>query len=131
MSDQSLTPFEQLGGFEKVQALVRTFYQRMQERPESQKILQMHPSNLDSSIEKLTLFLTGWLGGPPLYEERFGHPRLRARHLPFPIGKAERDQWILCMVEAFDELNVQEPLRSQLLHPLLNLANHMRNQEDE
>jgi len=131
MSKEDLTPFERLGGHESISNLVHAFYRQMQQRPDSKKILEMHPNNLESSIEKLILFLTGWLGGPDLYVERFGHPRLRARHLPFPIGKEERDQWIICMVEAFDELKISEPIRSELLHPLLNLANHMRNQGDE
>jgi hemoglobin len=123
--------YQRLGGEKTLSQLVDTFYRRMQERPESQNILEMHPQDLCSSIEKLRLFLTGWLGGPPLYEQRFGHPRLRARHLPFKIGKEERDQWIVCMVEAFDELQINEPLRSEILYPLLNLANHMRNQPEE
>lgn len=87
----------------------------------------MHPENLRGSEEKLFMFLSGWLGGPQLFVERFGHPRLRARHLPFAIGKSERDQWMLCMVQAFEDVGIEEPIRSELLHSLLNLADHMRN----
>lgn len=129
MSDQ--TPFEKLGGATQVRAICQKFYQVMQTLPEAQNILEMHPKNLQSSEEKLYLFLSGWLGGPRLYEEKYGHPRLRARHLPFSIGKEERNMWILCMVHAFDELKIPEPIRSEVLHPLLNLANHMRNREED
>lgn len=129
MSDQ--TPFEKVGGSEGVREISKKFYEIMGQLPEAKTVLEMHPKNLQSSQEKLSLFLSGWLGGPKLYEEQFGHPRLRARHLPFSIGKEERNQWILCMVHAFDELKIPEPIRSEILHPLLNLANHMRNREGE
>lgn len=128
MSDQ--TPFEQLGGEAGIRAISQRFYEIMQRLPEAKNILEMHPKNIQSSQEKLALFLIGWLGGPRLYEEKYGHPRLRARHLPFSIGKEERNMWILCMVHAFDELQIPEPIRSSVLHPLLNLADHMRNREE-
>lgn len=128
MSDQ--TPFEQLGGESGIRAISQRFYEIMQRLPEAKNILEMHPKNIQSSQEKLALFLIGWLGGPRLYEEKYGHPRLRARHLPFSIGKEERNMWILCMVHAFDELQIPEPIRSSVLHPLLNLADHMRNREE-
>lgn len=129
MSDQ--TPFEKLGGLDGVKAISKKFYEIMGRLPEAKTVLDMHPTQLETSEEKLYLFLSGWLGGPRLYEEQFGHPRLRARHLPFSIGKEERNQWILCMVHAFDELQIPEPIRSEVLHQLLNLANHMRNRAGE
>ena len=98
----SQTHFEQIGGEEKVRALVDRFYDLMATLPEAAGILALHPPDLTSSREKLFLFLVGWLGGPPLYVQRYGHPRLRARHLPFPIGESERDQWLLCMRQALD-----------------------------
>lgn len=122
--------YDMLGGEEKLRELVKRFYHHMHTRPESKTVRDMHPESLSGSEEKLFMFLSGWLGGPQLFEKQFGHPRLRARHLPFSIGKAERDQWMMCMVLAFDDLQVQEPLRSELLHALLNLADHMRNKEE-
>ena len=77
------------------------------------------------------MFLSGWLGGPQLFVEKYGHPRMRARHMPFKIGKSERDQWMICMVQAFEAEGIQDPLRSELLHALLRLADHMRNQEEQ
>ncbi|HEX7673182.1 MAG TPA: group II truncated hemoglobin [Bdellovibrio sp.] len=129
MSEQK-TPYEVLGGEEALRALVQKFYEIMDTMPEAQGIRKVHPENLRGSEEKLFMYLSGWLGGPNLFVERFGHPRLRARHFPFEIGKSERDQWMLCMVKAFDEMKVQEPLRSELLHSLLRLADHMRNKEE-
>lgn len=131
MSDKQPTPYEQLGGEEVLRQLTKRFYEIMHQMPEAQGVRQMHPENLRGSEEKLFMFLSGWLGGPNLFIERFGHPRLRMRHFPFKIGKSERDQWMLCMVQAFDDLKIQEPLRSELLHSLLNLADHMRNQPED
>lgn len=127
MSDTKKTAYEMLGGEEPLRKLVQRFYQVMDTLPEAQGIRAMHPQNLQSSEDKLFMFMSGWLGGPNLFVEKFGHPRLRARHLPFAIGKSERDQWMICMVHAFDDLQIQDPLRSDLLHVLLNLADHMRN----
>ncbi len=123
-------PYELLGGEPVLRRLTQRFYEIMDTLPEVQGIRQMHPENLRGSEEKLFMFLSGWLGGPNLFIERYGHPRLRMRHFPFKIGKSERDQWMLCMVQAFDELEIAEPLRSELLHSLLRLADHMRNLEE-
>lgn len=121
------TIYELIGGEATVRRLTQRFYEIMETLPEAQGVRQMHPENLRGSEEKLFMFLSGWLGGPQLFVERFGHPRLRARHLPFAIGKSERDQWMLCMVQAFEDVGIEEPIRSELLHSLLNLADHMRN----
>ena len=130
MSDTQKTPYELLGGETVLRQITKRFYEVMETMPEAQGIRKMHPENLRGSEEKLFMHLSGWLGGPPLFEERYGHPRLRMRHFPFHIGKSERDQWMLCMVKAFEDVGVQEPLRSELLHSLLRVADHMRNQEE-
>jgi len=127
MSEDKVTPYEMLGGEQVLKDIVRRFYQIMDAMPEAQGVRAMHPADLKTSEEKLFMFMSGWLGGPSLFIEKFGHPRLRARHLPFKIDKSERDQWMLCMVQAFEDSNVQEPLRSELLNALLSLADHMRN----
>lgn len=119
-----------LGGEAVIKNIADTFYDVMSTMPEAKELLAMHPKDLSPSKEKLFMFLSGWLGGPQLFENNFGHPRLRARHMPFKIGAKERDQWILCMTMAFDQLKIAEPIRSELLHALLNLANHMRNQPE-
>ncbi|MGZ3772628.1 MAG: group II truncated hemoglobin [Pseudobdellovibrionaceae bacterium] len=122
--------YELLGGEDFLKKLTKRFYEIMSTMPEAQGIRKMHPANIQSSEDKLFMFLSGWLGGPQLFVEKFGHPKLRARHLPFVIGKSERDQWMLCMVQTFEDLQVEEPIRSELLHALLNLADHMRNKEE-
>lgn len=124
------TPYDFIGGEETLKQLVKRFYEIMSTLPEAKSLREMHPQNIQSSEEKLFMFLSGWLGGPNLFQEKYGHPRLRARHLPFKIGKPERDQWMICMVQAFEDLKIEEPLRSELLHALLRLADHMRNQEE-
>ena len=90
-------------------------------------IRDLHPKDLSSAREKLYMFLSGWLGGPDLYIAEFGHPRLRARHLPFPIGTDERDQWLMCMKKALDELDIDAMFREQLMSSFIQTANHMMN----
>jgi hemoglobin len=99
--------------------------------PTVRGIRAMHPPDLKGSREKLYLFLTGWMGGPQLYVERHGHPRLRARHLPFPIGEDERDQWLRCMDRALEEQAMPEALREFLRERFHGVADHMRNQTSE
>jgi len=122
-----LTPYEQIGGEKAVKKLVDRFYDLMDEKEEVSEIRSMHAKTLRISREKLFLFLSGWLGGPDLYIQKYGHPMLRRRHLPFKIGQSESDQWMLCMNQALDE-QVEEPLRSQLKESFTNVANHMINQ---
>ena len=123
--------YERLGGEAGVRALVDRFYDLMDVLPEAYGIRKLHPADLATSREKLFLFLSGWLGGPPLYTERYGHPRLRARHLPFAIGVRERDQWLMCMRQAMTELQVEEDLQHGLMAALARTADHMRNRESE
>jgi hemoglobin len=126
--EQSL--YEILGAEKGLRALVERFYFHMAERAEARGVREMHPEDLSSSAEKLFMFLSGWSGGPQLFVEKFGHPRLRARHLPFSIGKAERDQWMMCMLLAIEDVGLVEPVKSHLLDAFLKLADHMRNQGD-
>ncbi|MBS0354105.1 MAG: group II truncated hemoglobin [Proteobacteria bacterium] len=130
MALEPLTPYTELGGEETIRRLVHRFYELMDTLPEAWDVRQMHPEDLSGSEEKLFKYLTGWLGGPPLYEQEFGHPRLRARHLPFAIANRERDQWLMCMETAFDECLPQGPLRDKLWTAILGLADHMRNRVD-
>jgi hemoglobin len=121
------TPFEQLGGEAAVRRLVDRFYDLM-DGPDVVELRALHARKLDHARDKLTWYLTGWLGGPQLYVERFGHPRLRARHLPFAIGQRERDQWMACMRQAMAEQLADEALRASLDASLDKLATHMINQ---
>lgn len=128
MTDQPLTPYQRIGGEAGVRRLVRRFYELMDTLPEAYGVRKLHPRDLAGSEDKLYLYLTGWLGGPQLYLEKFGHPRLRARHMPFTIGEAERDQWLLCMRQAMAETIADAGLRAALDKALADLADFMRNQ---
>ena len=131
MPSDEPTPFETLGGAEGVRALVDRFYDLMDELAEARTIRALHPPDLAESREKLYLFLSGWTGGPPLYLEKHGHPRLRARHLPFPIDTAARDAWILCMERALEEHpGLDGVFRQTLLGAFFQTADFMRNRED-
>lgn len=121
--------YETLGGEQTLRALVDRFYDVMDVAPEAAGIRALHPADLTESRNKLFWFLSGWSGGPPLYIERFGHPRLRARHLPFPIGEAERDQWLWCMNRAMEEVITDGLQRVQLSHAFAQIADFMRNRE--
>ena len=121
------TPFEGLGGEAPVRALVDPFYDLMDLEPGYAELRAPHGSTLDDARDKLFWFLCGWLGGPDHYQERFGHPRLRARHLPFAIGVKERDQWVACMDQAMGECATPEALRQRLRESFFKTADWMRN----
>lgn len=121
------TPYEWIGGEPKVHALVERFYDLMDLEPAYADLRAVHGATLDNARQRLFWFLSGWLGGPDHYIERFGHPRLRARHLPFPIGIRERDQWLACMEQAMVETEVPEPLRHRLNASFFQTADWMRN----
>lgn len=121
------TPFARLGGEAGVRSLVDRFYDLMDLEPAYAGIRRLHPSTLDGSRDKLFWFLCGWLGGPNHYIDRFGHPRLRARHLPYAIDVAERDQWMACMQQALREEQVDTALADKLAEAFSGTADWMRN----
>ncbi|MCU1444329.1 MAG: cyanoglobin, partial [Cryobacterium sp.] len=85
--------------------------------------------SLEGSRDKLFWFLSGWSGGPHHYIERFGHPRLRARHMPFSIASSERDQWLRCMALAMQDVGIAEPLQQRLMESFYQTADWMRNRQ--
>lgn len=128
MSEQAAaTSFEWLGGEPAVQALVERFYDLMELEPAYAAVRATHGPSLEQARCKLFWFLCGWLGGPDHYVQRFGHPRLRARHLPFSIGVRERDEWLACMDQAMRETGVDEALRVRLNQGFFQTADWMRN----
>lgn len=127
---QAHSSYELLGGEAGIKRLANRFYDHMETVAEVRDIRKMHQADMSMMREKLFLFLSGWLGGPSLYIEKYGHPRLRARHLPFPIGIKERNQWMLCMDKTLEEFDIGDTLRDELLGAFLQTADYMRNKED-
>jgi len=119
--------YELIGGADKLREMVDRFYDLMELEPEFAGVRAMHPTPLDSSRDKLFWFLSGWMGGPDLYISQFGHPRLRARHLPYAIASDERDQWLRCMAWAMQDVCIAEPLQQHLMQSFYQTADWMRN----
>lgn len=128
--EDEATPYETLGGDARVRELVDRFYDLMDLEPKYAVLRTMHGPDLATTRDKLYWYLSGWLGGPQLYMERFGHPMLRARHMPFSIGVAERDAWIGCMLQAMEETQVPDALRDGLERAFAQLADWMRNRAE-
>ena len=122
--------YERIGGEKKIRELVDRFYELMDSRDDSQPIRQMHAKDLRVSRDKLFMFLSGWLGGPQLYMEKYGHPRLRQRHMPFAIDSSARDQWMNCMIQAMEDVGIDEGLRKDLEAAFYKTADFMRNQAE-
>ena len=122
------SPFEWIGGEDRVRALVDRFYDLMDLEPGYAALRAVHGSTLEDARQKLFWFLCGWLGGPQHYTTQFGHPRLRARHMPFKVGILERDQWLACMDEAMGDTGVPQALRERLRDSFFQTADWMRNQ---
>ena len=116
------------GGTEKFRAVVETFDVILDSDPKAASIRALHPTDLTSSREILFMFLTGWAGGPQLYIERYGHPMLRARHMPFAVDESARDQWMYCMIKAMHQLSYEDELMKKLATQLYGVADFMRNQ---
>ena len=124
------TPYELIGGDTGVRELVNRFYDYMDSETGAAQVRNMHAKSLRGSREKLYLFLSGWLGGPDLYVQKYGHPMLRRRHFPFSIGKQERDQWMHCMRKAIGDMPIGDELKSHLERAFMATADHMRNRPE-
>ena len=124
------TPYELIGGEQKLREMVVRFYALMDAEPALAGIRKLHQPSLADATEKLFMFLSGWLGGPQLYAEKYGHPMLRARHLPFAIGKAERDQWMAGMSLAMEQVGIAPEVRESLEAAFFRTADWMRNRQE-
>ena len=125
MSEVSV--YDQLGGADAVKRLVQRFYVLMDTLPEVRHIRDMHPQDMARSEDSLFKFLSGWFGGPPLFEQERGHPRLRMRHAPFAISPQARDEWMLCMRQALREQVQDERLLAGLEQAFAGMADHLVN----
>ena len=122
------TLFEELGGEQTIRNLVERFYDVMDTDERAAGIRKMHSADLTEAREKLFMFLVGWTGGPQLYIERYGHPMLRKRHMPFAIDESARDQWMYCMIRAMHLQGMDDALMTKLAEQLYGVADFMRNQ---
>ena len=122
------TPFELLGGADAIRRLVDAFYPRVQADPD---LAPIFPADITPVRDKQYLFLTQFLGGPPLYSEQYGHPMLRARHLQHPVTPRRREAWLRCMVAAMDEVGISGDVRDFVYGRLVQVADHMVNRPDE
>lgn len=125
--DELNSLYDLIGGETKLRALVDRFYDIMDSSSEAGNIRAFHAKSLQQSREKLFMFLSGWSGGPTLYVEKYGHPRLRQRHMPFAIGEIERDQWLWCMNKALDESGLLPVEVEHLKKRFSEVADFMRN----
>ncbi|MFN8383145.1 MAG: group II truncated hemoglobin [Anaerolineales bacterium] len=131
MNDLNLNSlYDLMGGETGIRTLVDRFYDLMDSSPEAKDIRALHAASLKSSREKLFMFLSGWTGGPSLYIEKYGHPQLRRRHMPFSIGEVERDQWLWCMKQAIDAGDFLPTVKEHLKSRLSEVADFMRNRTE-
>ena len=126
MADVSL--FEVAGGREGVRELVDEFYRRVEADP---GIRPVYPEDLSPGREKLTLFFEQWLGGPAVYSERYGHPRLRRRHFPFVIDERHAGLWLKHMREAMQARKIPRDAIATIFEGLAPLAHHMVNAHED
>ncbi len=115
--------YEAVGGQAVIDKLVDDFYFIMATDPLAADCLRTHEGkDLSESAHKLKFFLSGWLGGPQLYLENFGHPRLRMRHSPFPIGQTEAEQWLYCMKKALSQSSIAPDVEAQVFGAFVQVA---------
>lgn len=130
IQETSQTHFERIGGEAPIHSLVTRFYDIMETDPAARDILELHPKDLTGARQKLYEFLIGWMGGPQIYMEKYGHPRLRMRHMHVAIGELERDQWMYCIEKAMTEQAIKSPLQQELQQAFYKVADFMRNREN-
>jgi len=126
---QGEASFEAAGGFDGIKQLVDAFYDAMETLPQARTVREMHSEDLTESRDKLTRFLTGWLGGPKLFSEKYGPIRIPVAHRHLDIGPAERDAWLACMQVAVDAQPYQQDFRDYLMTQLYVPAERSRNRD--
>ena len=130
MIENTISLYELMGGETGLKALVDRFYDLLDSSPEAAQLRALHPKSLKQSREKFFMFLTGWAGGPQLYIQKYGHPRLRMRHVPFSIGVVERDQWVWCMNRALEDLQMNPLVVEYLKARFAETAEFLRNKNE-
>lgn len=129
-SDSRNPHFIRIGGEAEIVRLVDRFYFHMDTLPQAAGIRAMHGADLAPVKQVLVNFLIEWMGGPKAYSSERGHPRLRMKHMSFPIGVAARDAWMRCMRAALDEVVPDASLKLQLEQAFFKTADFIRNVEE-
>lgn len=122
--ENTMSLYERIGGEKTIRALVEAFYPKVQADP---KIGHLFPEDITPVMEKQFMFLSQFFGGPALYSDAYGHPMMRARHLPFPITVERADAWLDCMRRALEEIGLEPELRQVVLERLSGPAYHFVN----
>lgn len=122
------TPYQLLGD-DGIRRLAEAFYQIMDEAHEAAGIRRMHSEDLGEVTEKLYEYLVGWMGGPPLYAEKYGTVCLTKPHEPYAIGPDERDQWLWCMDRALERIGASEEVKQMLEQPMRRIAMAVQNRD--
>ncbi|MCY9762544.1 globin [Paenibacillus alvei] len=128
MERYSQSIYEAIGGEATVRKMVEAFYPRVQAHP---LLAPLFPEDIEPVMERQFMFLTQFFGGPPIYSDQFGHPMMRARHLPFPVTRERADAWLGCMREALHEINMEPGLATMVIDRLSGPAYHFINTNDE
>lgn len=128
MERYSQSIYEAIGGEATVRKIVEAFYPRVQAHP---LLAPLFPEDIEPVMERQFMFLTQFFGGPPIYSDQFGHPMMRARHLPFPVTRERADAWLGCMREALHEINMEPGLTTMVIDRLSGPAYHFINTNDE
>lgn len=124
MSDYT-TIYEAIGEGEGIRRLVEAFYPIVQR---NERIGPLFPADIRPVMEKQFLFLSQFFGGPPLYSDQYGHPMMRARHMPFPITEEKAKEWLACMAQALEQIGAPPELSRIVLERLSGPAFHFVNQ---
>ncbi|PSL12532.1 hemoglobin [Marinobacterium halophilum] len=122
------TPFEALGE-EGIRALTAAFYDYMDSAAQVADLRAMHGKDLEPMKERLAEYLISWMGGPQTYAEKYGSMCMTTPHKPYAIGSAERDQWLLCMDKALEQIGADDALKQMLKQPLFAVADMVRNRD--
>jgi hemoglobin len=112
--EKKASPYDMIGGGDVVRQIVNRFYDIMDTAPDAAGIRAMHGRDLSPMRERLFEFLSGWLGGPPLYFQQPNHKCIMSAHRPYTIGAPERDQWMLCIRRAMADCGVSQEVRTLL-----------------
>ena len=119
--------YKLIGGEAGTRKLAETFYDEMENNVHLQELLAIHKLPLVNIRQKFFEFLSGWLGGPGLFEQKYGHPQLRARHMPFKVTKKQSDLWMLCMNNAMKKTINDNEIERHLKRAFAQMAAHMIN----